>query len=423
MSLFRNSTYTLISAIAPLVIGIITVPIYLQTIGIANYGIMIIIYSVLGYFGFLDLGLGNALTQKIAQAGLGRIKKKEHILTVAMTITTLMSIFGCLVIWLASYHINYISYISNENKIIIKDSSLYLIIFIPILLLTSVYQGVLKGESKFIELSVIQLFNNISIQVVPLIVALYGYKEIIDLLLAVFACKLITLFLLSKQSNKLIKTTFNFKAIFGKRHGLLSYGGYSSMISISAQSLSIFDRFIILSLCGEKAVTYYSIPTDFFSKILIIPNSLTTPLFTIAAENKTNKIKYYVNEITLKLVKIMTPFIILLVLFGNDIIMLWVGEEIAINSRLVSVFCIFGLFFLIIALPKHTEIMAINGPKVIFKCYLIELPCYVIALYYMITNFGIAGAAFTWMMRVFLDAILILHISNSLKNILLLTYK
>jgi O-antigen/teichoic acid export membrane protein len=423
MSLIKHSTYNLIAALAPLVVGIITVPIYLQIIGVTKYGIMLIVFATLGYFGFLDLGLGNALTQKIARVGMGRMQRKQHIFTVAIAITSLLSIFGSIIAWVICNHIADFGNISSENSTFIKKYSIYVIGFIPVILFTSIFKGALQAESKFLELSIIQLFGNISVQVFPLIIAVCGYGDVENLILGILLCKTLALIFLIRKSNTFIKAKFNMNALRVHRHGLVSYGGYSSMISILTQFFTMFDRFIILGVSGAKAVALYSIPTEFFSKILIIPNSISTPLFTIAAENKNNEIRKLTSEITLTIVRITAPVILTLLLFGNEIIRFWVGSEIADNTHYVSLFYVVGMFFLIMAIPKHTEIMAINGPKLLFKCYLLELPFYILGLYFMVIKYGVSGAAFAWMIRVIIDAILILFISKSIKVVFYSSYK
>jgi len=69
-TLRTNFIVNLLSPTARIATALVTVPIYLRHLGDARYGVMTIVWILLGYFGFLDLGLSRASTlAKLRGAG------------------------------------------------------------------------------------------------------------------------------------------------------------------------------------------------------------------------------------------------------------------------------------------------------------------------------------------------------------------
>src|ERR1700761_2236888 len=67
VSLRRNFVFNLIYPMMRLAVAIVTVPIYIHHVGDARYGVISIVWILLGYFGFLDLGLSRASINALAK--------------------------------------------------------------------------------------------------------------------------------------------------------------------------------------------------------------------------------------------------------------------------------------------------------------------------------------------------------------------
>ncbi|NJS13252.1 MAG: hypothetical protein HC788_00115 [Sphingopyxis sp.] len=62
----RNTFYNLLGLGLPLLVALFAIPVLIDSLGSANFGILTIIWAVVSYFGLFDLGLGRAVTQQIA---------------------------------------------------------------------------------------------------------------------------------------------------------------------------------------------------------------------------------------------------------------------------------------------------------------------------------------------------------------------
>src|ERR1700675_1921015 len=88
-TLKTNFVINVLGAIVPLGVALVTVPIYVRHIGDARYGVLSIVWVLLGYFGFLDLGLSRAAVNALA-----RLRDAPREARVRILVTTLMLNLG-----------------------------------------------------------------------------------------------------------------------------------------------------------------------------------------------------------------------------------------------------------------------------------------------------------------------------------------
>ena len=64
----RNAGLNLVASIIPLPLALIAIPLLLRGIGIEKFGILTIAWALIGYAGFLDLGICRAITKFCAES-------------------------------------------------------------------------------------------------------------------------------------------------------------------------------------------------------------------------------------------------------------------------------------------------------------------------------------------------------------------
>src|SRR6266487_2940379 len=85
----RNTLLNLLGQLLPLAVGVATIPVIVPALGEERFGLLGLMWAVLGYFSVLDFGLGRATTKFVAQyAAQGDERALHRVATLAVASQT-----------------------------------------------------------------------------------------------------------------------------------------------------------------------------------------------------------------------------------------------------------------------------------------------------------------------------------------------
>src|SRR5438309_29428 len=64
----RYTLYNILGQAVPLLAGLVAIPTLTRSLGDARFGLLALMWAIIGYFSLLDLGLGRATTKFVAEA-------------------------------------------------------------------------------------------------------------------------------------------------------------------------------------------------------------------------------------------------------------------------------------------------------------------------------------------------------------------
>src|ERR1700722_565882 len=99
VSLSRHAGYNLVGSLIPIILSLITVPIYLKLVGAERFGVLSIAWLLLGYFGLFDLGLGRATAFRIAALRDAHPDARANTFLAALAVNCGLGLIGGLVLW------------------------------------------------------------------------------------------------------------------------------------------------------------------------------------------------------------------------------------------------------------------------------------------------------------------------------------
>ncbi len=413
MSLARHTVYNLIGAIGSLVIVLVTVPFYLERIGAVRYGILAIVWMILGYFGLFNLGLTRATTNRIAQLTDGG--ERERVFWTAVVLNAGLGLAGGLILYgagviLVGSILNLAPSLTHE----IRVSLPYLAVAVPLSTTTGVFTGALEARERFGTANLIQLAGSFLYRVAPLLAA-YFWSPALDVLIpvTVAARAVSALFFIPSLIRALpLRHAPNLQA--DQARGLLRYGFWITLTDIIGPILSTIDRFVIGALDGAAAVTYYVIPTNLASQGSILPGSLSRALFPRLSAAEPSAARKIAAHAVMALNSLTTPLVILGIFLMHPFLALWISPAFAARAAPVGEIFLLGIWVNGLAYIPLTLIQAQGQPDLTARFHLFELVPYLALLWFGLVEYGLPGAAMAWVIRVGVDTALLFGFSGLL---------
>ena len=414
----KHTASNLATNLIPMFVALITIPFYLSYIGEERFGVLALIMAFLTYFNFMDMGLGRAVSRRIAQLHKDTNLSRSNVLWTTTISSLFLGIIGGFILWISLESLlNSQVKISPLILIETKKAILYLALALPLLLPISSFIGALHARYNFNEANMVMILTNTLVQVIPLFAAINGYVDVSTLVLTTLIIKISSSIILFLICSKLIP--LNIYPVFNKEEfvNMISYGGWVSVLGIITPLLTTIDRVVIASVSGARFLTYYVIPYDLVTKIMVIPGSFSSALFPrLVKGNEEDSFNMAITA-TKTLITVMTPVLIIGLLLINDFLSIWVGSDISNKAKNIGEILLIGLWINALVIPTYSRHLARFDPKTIVIIFLIEIPIYLALLFFGLKYFGIQGAAVAWTLRVLLDTVLILKVNDLLYEI------
>ncbi len=387
-----------------MVVQIVTVPIYLQQIGLARYGVISIVWILLGYFGVFDLGLSRATANQIAKTNDGPPEDREAVFWTGLWLNGLFGVAGGVVLYLAASPL-----LAQVFKMPVSLRTEILAVIpwvaasVPITTMSGVVTGTLEGCDRFLAVNFLQVLGTILFQVMPLLAVLVWGPELSVIIPAAVFAQLTSGISLAIAAVRVLPANHIRLPQQNWAKKLFGYGAWVSVTSLVIPLLSTLDRLVIGSLFGVKAVAYYSVPYNLVQKIQVVPNAVGRALFP-RLSNQAPGDAMILAARSVRLIGIcMTLIIPPAILLVGPFLKLWVGAEVASHATPVGQIILLAIWINGLSFVPSSFLQAQGRPDVVAKFKLLTIVPFVYLLWVMLNNFGITGAALAYCARVALE--------------------
>jgi O-antigen/teichoic acid export membrane protein len=405
----RHTALNLFGQGAPLIAAFFAIPVITRALGPERFGVLTIGWAVLGYFSLFDFGLGRALTSLVAIAADTHDEERlGRLIWTCLAAMVPLGLAGLVVTWmfagvLASDVLRISAGLQQETLATLR----VLAVAVPVVIVTTGLRGVLEGLHRFDLSNALRLPMGLATFLAPVAVLPFtrSLPVIVGALLAARVVSLVAHWWFVVHVVPVLRRRVAIAR--SELRELLRFGSWMTVSNLLSPLMVTGDRFVIGGLISMTAVAYYTAPWEAITKLLMIPAAASMALFPAFSAGfradpglVRSRYELWMNVMLYGL----APVVLVTLLFGGDILRIWLGAEYGTNSAAVLRVLAVGVLVNSLGYMSYALVQAVGRPDLTAKAHALELPVYALLLWFLATRFGIAGVAVAWSLRCAIDA-------------------
>lgn len=409
----RFTAMNLAGSAVPLIVAVVTVPSYLHIFGEVRYGVWLVAWVLVSYFGVVDLGLGRATANGVAKLRGSAAADRENLVWTGFVVNACFGVaIGTLVFGASEVAVRLIGLGGKVHTELVAALP-WLAAALPLFIVATVLIGALEGLERFFIVNVVGTLGSVSIQGLPLAAGVLIAPRLDVLAAATTIALSLNVTLAGIACVIHVPMTMRPRFDRSQARGLLGFGAWITVTSLISPLLSTLDKVIIGAVSGARAVTHYTVPFNLTTRLWIFPMALARAVFPRFSRLGGADARALAGESSRALSAIITPIIVLAIVGVEPFMRAWVGRAFANVATLPAEILLLGLWVNSLGFIPYTYLQAQGRPDLPAKLHLLELLPFVGILWLGVKIFGVAGAAAAWSARVFVDTTLLLVLAKN----------
>lgn len=366
----KNALYNSSAWIATVVIGIVATPYIVYKLDFQGYGIYALFSSFVGYYGLLDLGLGQGTTKFVAQfRAMGDDENLVRSINAALWVQVVTGFFGSAVMVLLGDNILLVlkvpqTYLEDAKFGLYASALGFLFTMV-----TGTLSSALMGLQRYDITSRTNLLTNmlLTLSIIVMLYAGFGLRTVLATtsLSAVIVCAIYYISIRSLLPHWSPFGRFEyklFKVMFG-------FSGYMFVFKLSSVSNNQLVRFIVSAVLSPAAVTFYVVPMKIITAIGGLLGNITTVLFPLASELNAGGNTQRLHNIFINSSKYVTtlalPLYAVLAFLSVDILTVWMGADFAVEGGAVMSILAIAYFVSSLTMVPANIAIGIGASKIV----------------------------------------------------------
>lgn len=366
----RNVVYSTIIRGINILISLILIPMTINYVNSELYGIWLSLSSIVSWLGFLDIGFGLGLRNKLTTAiAFGKYKYGKILvsttyafMTIIFTIVGVVAYFCCnLVNWAYLLNIS-----ADYNEVVIVSFQIAIIAFCVRMVL-QIVTNVSQAFQMTALANAIDMFGNIlslifvwllTKTMAPSLIYLSGALCLAPLVAILFA----NLYLYLDKFH-VVAPSLHYARVFVLKD-ITSLGAKFFLIQIICVILYQATNFLISHYCGPEQVTVYNIVYKYLNVVILIISIIYSPVWSALSDAFAKKDYKWMQNTYRKIIYILILSELLLfslIIISPLVYNFWIGSAVLIPFHITLLVGIYMGILLI----GNTYAMIVNGMGVV----------------------------------------------------------
>jgi O-antigen/teichoic acid export membrane protein len=342
-------------------LGIVTTPYIVRTLGVDMYGLYVIVSVVLGYFSFLDFGLGPAVTKFVAEYhGAGDERAVDRVLQTAFGAYLGLGALGALVIaGVTTILVDHVLTV-KPGDVDVAHLAFYIAALGFLINLPGNTFSIVPVALQRFDVVVLRtiVFGTTAIGVTIAVLALgYGLPAVLLANLAVSVLTTASFFL--KARALLPKTSFWPRLHRKELRLLIGFGLLKASQKITTQAVFQLDRLVVGAFGPIAAVAYYAVPLSLSQRIVKLVGNVGVAVYPAASALSGQRDARRIEELYARAMKltvlIALPTSSIMFIYAHEIMRYWLNAAFETNSSgVLMILAVANLFYAFTTVPAVT---------------------------------------------------------------------
>jgi O-antigen/teichoic acid export membrane protein len=419
----RHLALSLVSLGAPAVGAFLALPLLVSRLSSEAFGLLTMYWVIIGYANLVELGMGKAVAKQVAENPPDADQMARQIIGTAFRAAIVIGLLTGLLIAPVLHVIFGIAIeIPATLASMNSQSIIWIAATVPIMVIASILAGALEARRDFGWLALIRIPTGLALFLVPGLLAVAGF-QLPEMVAGIMVVRVLLLLLLTFRVEHIWPRVLRRSTYAAPRlRSLLGFGGWLTISAIIGPLLVYLDRFILASAHGLATTALYTTAFETVIRFLVAASAVVAVMFPRFANLRAGDIgeaRRIYGEANIYILIAVIPVAGAFIFFGDMIFSRWLSSAgldsgaLATIARTAAILSV-GLVLNACAHIPQAFIQARGYPHWTAGLHIAEITAFLIYAPLIVSTYGVEGAAWTWLIRSAISALLLYILAGRL---------
>jgi O-antigen/teichoic acid export membrane protein len=398
----RNSVWSFLGYILPIFFSIVVTPIFVLKLGVMEYGIFVLLNTIMGMLLLADLGVGTSVVKYAAEYhGKGDYQSLRRLVGSAVSLFFSFGLIGLLVyLAIGEWFLPFFHLDANQKGYLFLVFALGGILFF-VNSISILFFYLPKALQRYDVGVRIGLWQMVGFNLASVVFLLLGFKLPTVLAINILATT-IALWVCFKQMRRLMPyLKFGFFWDWQEIKKCYRFGVAAFITNIANTALGQFDRLFIPIYLSTAELSYYSLPGNIALKVNGITGSLTAVLFPMVSALGNAADSAQTGEMYKRVMRNMFVLIgamcVPIIFLAHKMLQYWLGQQFADKGSEVLVILTLTNALLAIYSILLNFLFGLGRVRFLMQMAVLMAVVNIVLLFLLVPRYGILGAAWAYL--------------------------